>query len=165
VVKDEEEALARVLEPGFDPAAIAVLETDPGISPAQEPTTGTARYRELEPEDVRIEVEAPAAAIVVVRNAWDEGWTATVDGAPAPVLHADHLLQGVAVPAGSHEVRLAYREPAIGLGLLLSSVAWLGFGVALGVALARGRQPSGTTSASASTSEDPGGGAAGSTGA
>lgn len=170
VVEGEESALERVLEPGFDPSSLAVLEDDPGIEAADPSGSATASvaYREEEPERAVLAVVTPVPGIVVVRNAWDEGWSATVDGRPAPVVHADHLLQGIAVPAGSHEVRLTYREPAIGLGLALSALAWLGLAVALGVVLARGRQPSGTTSAPASatgSASDDAGAVVGSTGA
>jgi hypothetical protein len=138
-------AFEAVLERGFDPAAEAVVEGDPGIAPAPSglTTSGTATYREVRPDDVRIQVETPADAIVVVRNAWDRGWSATVDGAPAPVLRADYLLQGVPVTAGSHQIRLTYHEPAIGRGLALSALVWAGW---LGLwiwALARERRARG----------------------
>jgi len=140
VVAGEADALERVLEPGFDPAREAVLEDEPGIRPT-DPMPGTAVYREVRPEDVRIEVEAPAPSLVVVRNAWDRGWTATVDGRPAQVLRADHLLQAVPVAAGRHEVRLVYREPAIGRGLVASAAAWAGMVVGVSaVALVRRRR-------------------------
>ena len=96
-------------------------------------TAGTATYGETWPEDVAIRAEAMAPSIVVVRNAWAEGWSATVDGTPAPVLRTDYLLQGVPVPPGTHEVRLTYRDPAIGVGLWLSALVWMGW---LGAALA-----------------------------
>jgi len=127
-------ALQTVLERGFDPAAGAIVEGDPALPP---PTpgaaSGTATYEEVRPEDVRVTVDATAPSIVVVRNAWDRGWSATVDGEPAPVLRADYLLQGIPVTAGAHEIRLTYREPSIGRGLLLSALVWLGFAVGLGV--------------------------------
>jgi uncharacterized membrane protein YfhO len=73
---------------------------------------------------VRVSVRAPAPSIVVVRTNWDEGWTATVDGAPVPVLRADYFRQGVPVPAGRHDVRLVYRDARIGSGLLASAITW-----------------------------------------
>jgi hypothetical protein len=134
-------ALEAVLERGFDPAAGAVVEGDPGIEPATgDPSPGAARYEERTPEDVRIAVDAEAPSIVVVRNAWDRGWSASVDGEPAPVLRTDYFLQGVPVPAGEHEVRLRYREPAIGRGLALSGLVWLGFLAVLGWAILRSRR-------------------------
>ena len=130
VVSGERAALDAVLEPGFDPAAVAVL-TEPGSTAAVDGPDGTATYREASPEDVRIEAEASVPSILLVRNAWDEGWSATLDGRSVPVLRADGFLQAIALPPGRHDVRLTYREPAIGIGLALSAIAWLGFAVAL----------------------------------
>jgi hypothetical protein len=128
VADDAAEALRTVLEPRFDPGAEAVLERGPGITPTPSggvaASPGAASYREAAPEDVRVSVRAPAPSILVVRTNWDEGWTATVDGAPAPVLRADYFRQGVPVPAGRHEVRLVYRDARIGSGLLASAITW-----------------------------------------
>ena len=139
VVSGEPAALDAVLEPGFDPAAVAVLESDPGSTPAVDGPNGTAAYREASPEDVRIEAEASVPSILLVRNAWDEGWSATLDGRSVPVLRTDGFLQGIALAPGRHDIRLTYREPAIGTGLALSGIAWLGFAVALVFVIVRGR--------------------------
>jgi hypothetical protein len=56
-----------------------------------------------------------------------------------PVLRADGFLQAIALPPGRHDVWLTYREPAIGNGLALSGIAWLGFAVALVLVIVRGR--------------------------
>jgi hypothetical protein len=131
LVDDQTQALRGVLEQGFDPARRALLERDPRIepSPGVVPTPGA--YREVTPEDVRVEVEAVEPSIVVVRNSYDPGWTATVDGRPAPVIPTDYLVQGVPVPAGRHEVRLVYRDPDIARGLAASGAVWLS--IALGI--------------------------------
>ena len=130
------DALEAVLEPSFDPAAVAILERDPGIPAIGSGGPSSATYREPVPEEVVVDVEASAPSIVVVRNAWDEGWEATVDGRPAEVLLSDYFLQGVAVPAGSHQVRLVYREPSIATGLAASAVAWLVLAASAAVAFA-----------------------------
>jgi hypothetical protein len=144
VVDDGAVALEAVLERGFDPAATAVVEGDPGISASPDAVPGTATYAEPSPEDVRIDVVANEPSLAVVRNAWERGWEATVDGRPAPLLRADSFVQAVPVPAGRHEVRLAYREPAIGIGLLASAVSWVLYLGALAAGVVIGRRPRST---------------------
>ncbi len=134
-------ALREVLERGFNPAIQAVVEDDPGIpnAPADAPPGG-ATYREVRPEDVRITAEATVPSLVVVRNAWDEGWTATVDGQPVPVLRADYFLQAVPVPGGVHEVRLTYRDPSLARGIAGSALVWIILAAAATAALTRERR-------------------------
>ena len=48
---------------------------------------------------------------------------AFVDGVPARVDPADHLLQAVAVPAGRHSIVLRYDDPWIRAGLVGSGAA------------------------------------------
>ncbi|MEX0988727.1 MAG: YfhO family protein [Actinomycetota bacterium] len=128
VVDGSGASLDAVLTGGFDPALEAVVETDPGFEP--EPGEGSAggavtSIDERTPEDVRIAVDTGADALVVVRTNWDEGWSATVDGAAAAVLRTDHFLMGVPVPPGRHEIRLTYRDPAVGRGIVTSGLVWL----------------------------------------
>lgn len=119
------DALRGVLTPGFDPSRMAYLESDPGIAQVTDAQAGSATYTEVAPEDVRIEVDAPAPSIVVVRNSYEPGWSATVDGRPAPVLATDYLLQGVPVAAGQHVVWLVYRDPEVSRGLTAGALVWL----------------------------------------
>ena len=141
VVDSEAEAFRQVLEPGFDPARTAVVEGDPGIVQGPGAVPGDAVYSESDPEHVRVTVDATAPSLVVIRNSYDGGWSATEDGAPAEVVPADGFLQGVAVDAGHHEIALTYRDPAIGRGLATSAVVWLALGAALaGCALVERRR-------------------------
>lgn len=145
IVEDGAAALAAVTTRGFDPAATAVIEEDPELLP--EPLAvhqATASADEESPEDVRIAVQTTRPSLVVVRTAWEEGWTATVDGEPARVLIADGFLQGVPVPSGTHEIRLTYREPAIARGLAASALAWAAFGTIVAVAVLWGRRRTAT---------------------
>lgn len=140
------EALEAIRDGSFDPGTSAVVEGQPGFSAAGQPSrfAGSATYREIVPEDVSITASATSPSVVVVRNAWDEGWSATVDGRPAPVLRTDYFLQGVPIPAGTHEIRLAYGDPMIGRGLVLSALIWLGWLAALGGAVTAERRGSRT---------------------
>jgi hypothetical protein len=158
-------ALDAVLDPAFDPARTAVVEPTLGRPVPPEPTSATGspptlvaqpRYHEVEPEDVRISVDAPAESIVLIRNAWDRGWSATVDGRPAPVLRTDYFLQGVPVPPGRHEIRLVYRDPTIGRGLAASGLVWgaLALGTSAAILVGR-RRRTGSRTATPTPDEEP----------
>ncbi|MGZ5353191.1 MAG: hypothetical protein ACXWYN_10505, partial [Actinomycetota bacterium] len=142
VVRSGDVALELVGDRAFDASATAVVEGDPGIAAAAGTPPGTAAYTEATPEDVRLDVEANGPSIVVIRTTWERGWEATVDGRPAPLLRADGFLQGVPLTAGRHEIRLVYRDPAIGRGLLGSVIAWAAFAGLAGAMALRSRRRS-----------------------
>jgi hypothetical protein len=131
------EALDIVSEPDFDGSDRAVVEEAPGVEPTGE-TPGRATYRQGGPQAAEVVVDAPSSALLVVRNVWDPGWRATIDGQPAPLLVADYLLQGIPVPPGRHTVELRYDDPWVGYGLLGSTLALAALAAA---ALALRRRP------------------------
>ena len=124
-------SLRTVVEPTFDPARTIVLESPPGRSARGDATgSGTAAYRQVDPEHAVVRTNATASGWLVVRNPYDRNWHATVDGRAVPIRVADYLLQGIPVPAGTHVVELSYRDPAIAWGISASVAGWI---VLLGV--------------------------------
>ena len=127
VVPGASAALREVLDPSFDASVTAVLEVDRGIVlPAPVPfpaPTATAEYRSLGPQSARVDMETDQPGLLVIRNLFDPGWRATVDGQPAPILVADGFLQAVPLPDGRHTVMLSYDDPWIGYGLAGSALA------------------------------------------
>ena len=76
------------------------------------------------PGSLRLRVEAEGDAFVVLSEiAYPPGWTATVDGRPAPIHRVDHVLMGVEVPAGGHDVVFAMQAPARLRGVRASRLA------------------------------------------
>jgi hypothetical protein len=72
--------------------------------------------------------DRPAVAVFVEQQL--DGWSAFVDGAPAPLLTVNTLMRGVPVPPGAHSVALAFSPPGLLAGLALSLaglcvLAWL----------------------------------------
>jgi hypothetical protein len=126
VASSEQAALDRLLSPSFDPRREVILEAplaSVGSAPASDPPT-SARVAVVSPTHVEVEAELPRPGILVLSESWFPGWVASVDGAPAEILHADYVLRGVALPAGPHRVRFEYRPVSvrIGAGLTLLGV-------------------------------------------
>ncbi len=81
---------------------------------------------------VELQVRAPAAAYLVLADAWYPGWTATVNGEALPIYRANILFRAVAVPAGESRVIFQFEAQlwrlALGIGLVIWGIVagmWL----------------------------------------
>jgi hypothetical protein len=115
--------VASLLAPGFNPRREVLLgNARPHVEGA--PPPGTARIVARSSDSVSIEVTPGGAGVLVLAEAYDPGWTALVDGRPAPVLRANVLFRGVRLERGAHRVVFAYRPwtARLGLGLFLAGL-------------------------------------------
>lgn len=84
-------------------------------------------------DEITVRVDAPGPGLLVLNEVFYPGWRARVDGAPAPVLAANHLLRAVVVDAGAHEIVWTFEPQRHDL---LSLLWWLGMLVVLGTGAA-----------------------------
>jgi hypothetical protein len=123
----EDETLKILGSLDFDPRATVYLPVE-----ARETVTATNRAtavvtpRESSAERVWLDVQADAPALVVVAQAFYEPWHAYVDGARVKLWPANVAFQALEVPAGHHEVILAYEDAWFELGLLISLASLAG---------------------------------------
>ena len=94
--------------PDADPRRTVLLERAP--RPAFPPVAGggTARIVSYHNDEVVIEVDTPANAILVLNDIWHPWWSATLDRRPVDILKANVLFRAVAVPPGKHTVRFTF---------------------------------------------------------
>jgi len=121
-------AEARADPQAFDPLRAAFLS---GVEWVPDEPFRQAAVRELAWDDERIEleVELDGEGLLVVCEQNFPGWTATVDGAPRPLLPADGIFRGVPLAAGDRHVELRYRPRSFVLGVWLSALALVGLAV------------------------------------
>ena len=75
---------------------------------------------------VVVTVDAPGDGLVVVRELFHPGWTATVDGRPAHVVPVDGWARGVLVGPGPHRIVFRFDAPLYRWWSLLALLGWLG---------------------------------------
>lgn len=135
-VPDERAALARVTDRQPD---LAEIVQGTAATPRDLPTDGRCEGAERSPQQITaqsantitIGTTSACAGLLVLNNSWAPGWLATVDGQAAPLLRANYLARAVALPAGSHEVRLTYAPRSFYLGLALTGATIVGLIAAL----------------------------------
>lgn len=76
-----------------------------------------------------VDVDDARGGRLVVSVLRQAGFSAAVDGRPAPLFVTDDRQFAVDVPPGRHRVALAYEEPAFLLGLALAAAGALAFGL------------------------------------
>jgi hypothetical protein len=83
-----------------------------------------------QPNLLSFRYDAPSRGYLLVTDRWADGWEATVNDQPQPVLGGDLIYRAVEVDAGPNRVRLVYSprgfRPLLGLswGTLFLAAAW-----------------------------------------
>ncbi len=106
---DRRGAMEFVLEADHVATARSVVEAP--LPAGYRPPRGEARVAVDEPTRVELEASADAPALLILNDVFADGWGATVDGAPAPILPANYLARGVWIGPGAHRVAFTYRTP------------------------------------------------------
>jgi hypothetical protein len=119
--------LARIQE-GSEPVAERVLLDrlpSPAPTAAAEPLPAP-EYLVDGLDEIILRTAADRSAILLLADMWAPGWRVAVDGRETDLLQADHILRGVALGPGPHEVRFHYRDPALMRGLRLTLLGLIG---------------------------------------
>ena len=74
------------------------------------------------PGRARLRATVPREELLLVRDSWAPGWEARLDGRSVPIHQAAGIYFAVAVPAGVHEVEIAYHAPGFRPGLSIAAM-------------------------------------------
>jgi hypothetical protein len=123
VIADDRVALERLARGRLDPRRVAVVASPPpsGFVGGDVTAAGRVIFARDDPEQVVLEVDAPARGFVVLADQDFPGWQATVNGEPAAIVRADYVFRLVEVPAGRSTVDFRYRPRPLFAGALVSA--------------------------------------------
>lgn len=128
-VPDQEASLTRVYDEDFDPRRTVVLEIDPGLMASIESLQpddevgfidGSAQIVEYGFHDITVTANLSQDGYLVLTDAYDPDWRASIDGQPVPLLRANDVFRAVAVPAGEHTITFHYEPRAVRVGLYVT---------------------------------------------
>jgi len=123
VVASPAEALERLRQLDAPAEEVLLLGAPAGELPAE--MRGRARLRRYQPERVELALAMETAGVAVLSDTHFDGWTATLDGVPAPILAANRFARAVWAPPGEHTVVFEYMPRSHRLGLALTLAATL----------------------------------------
>ena len=112
--------------PGWDPARTSAVD---GLERSVTGAPGIVRRVDPAAVDRETwEVDAPAGGFLRVGSRFDDGWSATLDGAPVEVHRADGVFRGVVVPPGTSQVVFRYDNRVERIGLVAGGAGLLAVG-------------------------------------
>jgi hypothetical protein len=130
VVEDDEQAIAAMKNPRFDPRQKLVLlrsdDTAAGSIQTGHPSDqDEATVLSYEPERIVIKANLESSGWLFLADTYYPGWQATVDDRPVEIFQANVLFRGVPVPAGEHVVEFEFTPRSFRWGVAVTGVTLL----------------------------------------
>jgi hypothetical protein len=75
------------------------------------------------PGRVELRVSNPRDGWLYLSEKFAPGWRARLDGEPVPLVRAFVAFEALRMPAGAHEITLAYEPPSLRIGAILSGAS------------------------------------------
>lgn len=119
----------------ISPADAVLMATDPlaRVAGPRQPFT-PARYDASDPDRPSIRVETTAPGLLVVADTWMPGWSAVLDGRPAPILRGNRAQRVIVLAEpGPHTIRLRYDPPGLATGCTITALAAIAWVATLGL--------------------------------
>lgn len=107
----------------WEPLRVALVEAPSGAGFGAAAEPGKVEVTRHEPNRIRLQVSAPAPAILVLSENHYPGWRAYIDGRRVEMMRVNYNLRGVAMPAGAHVVEFVYRPLSVIIGFAVSLLA------------------------------------------
>ncbi len=125
VEPDSARRIGILWSPTFDPAKTAIVE-QPVLAIGQGGGTGTATIEGNGDDTLAVRVRTSGPALLTVSRTYHPSWEAELDGAPAPVIRANHALMAVPLSgSGEHRVVLRYRPRIVYLAATITVATWI----------------------------------------
>ncbi len=129
------DAFVTLLQSGRAHEAAVVLADEwdrPALPAPAGPAAESPRveWRAWEPHRLALHAVLHEPALLVVLEAFDGRWKATVDGRAVPIRRADLMFRGVLLETGAHEVEMAFDARIPRAAVFGSAFAWLAVGLA-----------------------------------
>ncbi len=124
----DEAAASRALDDWGEKILDRLIVEDPDRPlPPDADAFGSATIAVDQPERVEVDVDAKSPCYLLLADTFDPGWSATLDGKPAPIRPAFAAFRAIFVKAGQHRVVFTYEPAGFRLGLVVTGLGLTAF--------------------------------------
>ncbi|SNB46597.1 YfhO family protein [Geobacter sp. DSM 9736] len=129
---DDRQTLGLMQHPEFDPRRMALVESPPPLpmaSPEALQAIPPGEVKVTRYEDIRIDltVKALQNTLLVLGEKYYRGWKASADGKDLEIYPVNHILRGVYLPPGEHQVVFRFDPQPYKIGKYLTFSSFLLF--------------------------------------
>lgn len=121
----DDQALQAMQQDGFNPGATAYLAEPLPFPLVPNQAFSPVTFEVREPERLALSMYTPTDSLLLLSEIYYPGWSATVDGQPAPILRADVALRAVPVRAGNHRIEMVYDPWSVKIGIAVTATTLL----------------------------------------
>jgi hypothetical protein len=111
-----------------DPRSAVLMSHDPlaGLQADRRQPFIPVTWLSHDPDRPRLEVSTEAPGLLVIADTWLPGWSALVDGQPAPIYRGNHSQRVIPLEqSGRHTIILRYSPPGLALGGFITAMSGL----------------------------------------
>lgn len=131
-IDDADRRLTFMAGRGFDPAAVAVVESPPPFPLSGQPDRNDRVTMEhYSPNRIRLSVSNSRPALLVLGEKYYRWWYASDNGAELPIVPVNHILRGVYLQGGEHQVEFRFDPLPFKIGRYLTIGSLLLFVIVL----------------------------------
>jgi len=144
VISQRDEVLKVITDPSFNPRREVVLDSSPAVPLSGQSDCGTATAQRVNTDEWRIHADVKSAAILLVTEPYSRGWRAESATPSGPrtydITPADWAMQGIALSAGSHDIRLYFEPTGFRVGRWVTLASLIGYAAVSGLIFCRERR-------------------------
>ena len=115
-IPDDTQAVGRLLDESFDLRNVAVVADSLDLPSATDMPAGRADIVDYRETSITIHASARQPGLLVLGDQFHPGWKVSLDGQPSLVVRANHVMRGVVVPPGDHQVVFEFAPESLRLG-------------------------------------------------
>ncbi len=133
---DEKEVVRFINDENFNPGEIALTSEEFDTSEAFD-SGGNIEINEYTPNRIKLLVETKGNAFMVLSEAYyPKGWNAYIDSEAAHIYQINHILRGIIIPPGSHEIKFEFKPKSYSVSTTVSSIStYLVWGILISLLL------------------------------